>query len=71
VTTNNFLPQNYLVQLITVGPEMAVQRLPLQENQSGRWHLQLSEADHALLLVSGLAPVTTEPAEYFYRLATE
>jgi hypothetical protein len=71
VTTNNFLPQNYLVQLITFGPEMTVQQLPLQENQSGRWHLPLSEADHALLLVSGLAPVTTEPAEYFYRLATE
>jgi immune inhibitor A len=69
--TNNFVPQGYLVQLITFGPETTVQRLPLRDDQSVRWHLSLADADHAVLLVSGLAPLTTEPAAYFYRLEKE
>jgi hypothetical protein len=68
VWTNNFVPQEYLVQLITFGPETTVQRLPLRDDQSARWRLSLSDADHAVLLVSGLAPCTTEAAAYFYRL---
>jgi hypothetical protein len=68
VRTNNFVPQGYQVQLITFGPETTVQRLPLKENQSARWDLSLTDADHAVLLVSALARVTTEPAGYWYRL---
>jgi hypothetical protein len=45
-----------------------VQRLSLNEDQSARWLLLLAGSDHAVLLVSGLAPVTTEKAQYFYRL---
>jgi immune inhibitor A len=68
VRTNNFVPQGYLVQLITFGSEVMVQRLPLRDDQTARWPLALADADHAVLLVSGLAPVTTEQADYFYRL---
>jgi immune inhibitor A len=71
VRTNNFVPQSYLVQLITFGQETTVQRLPLQPEQSARWHLPLSDAHHGVLTVSALAHVTTEPAGYFYRLAEE
>jgi hypothetical protein len=71
VRTSSFVPQGYLVQLITFGPETTVQRLPLQNDQSARWHLPLAEADHAVLLVSALARVTTEPAGYYYRLEEE
>jgi immune inhibitor A len=71
VRTNNFVPQAYLVQLITFGPETTVQRLPLRDDQSARWHLPLAGTDHAVLLVSGLAPLTTEPAAYFYQLTTK
>jgi hypothetical protein len=71
VWTNNGVPQNYLVQLITFGPQTRVQRLPLRDDQSARWHLSLAEADHAVLLVSGVAPVTTEAAGYYYRLERE
>jgi immune inhibitor A len=71
IRTNNFVPQGYLVQLITYGPETTVQRLSLGEDQSARWSLALSDADHGVLLVSALAPVTTEPANYYYRLEKE
>jgi hypothetical protein len=71
VRTNNFVPQSYLVQLIAFGPETTVERLPLRDDQSARWHLPLADADHAVLLVSGLAPLTTEPAAYFYRLTAK
>jgi hypothetical protein len=69
VRINNFVPQEYLVQLINFGPDgTTVQRLSLNEDQSARWLLLLAGSDHAVLLVSGLAPVTTEKAQYFYRL---
>jgi immune inhibitor A len=68
VRTNNHIPQNYLVQLITFGQETSVQRMPLQDDNSARWHLPLADADHAVLMVSSLARVTTEPARYFYRI---
>jgi hypothetical protein len=71
VRTNNMVPQTYMVQLITFGPETTVQRLPLRADQSARWHLPLVDADHAVLLVSALAQVTTEPAGYYYRLEQE
>ena len=68
VRTNNFVPQGYLVQLITFGAETTVQHLNLRDDQSARWRLPLASADHAVLLVSGLAPVTTEKTDYAYRL---
>jgi immune inhibitor A len=71
IRTNNFVPQGYLVQLISFGSETTVQRLPLGEDQSARWSLALADADHGVLLVSALAPVTTEPANYYYRLEKE
>ena len=70
VRINNFVPQRYLLQLITFGSEgeTTVERLPLRDDQSARWQLPLAEADHAVLLVSGMAPVTTELADYYYVL---
>ncbi len=71
VRTNNAVPQRYLVQLITFGAETSVRRLPLRADQTARWHLPLAQADHAILVISGLAPVTTEPSDYHYRLSVE
>ncbi len=70
VRTNNFVPQRYLVQLITFGDEVQVQRLPLSEDQRGRWEVPLASArlDRAVLTISGLAPVTTERAPYYYAI---
>ncbi len=64
----NVLPQQWLVQLVTVGKtETTVERLPLANDQAGQWTVHLgTEVDHAVLTISGLTPVTTEPAQYWF-----
>ena len=64
----NALPQQWLAQLITARKnQTTVERLPLAPDQSGRWMINLgSDVDHAVLTVSGIAPVTTEPAHYWF-----
>ena len=70
VRTDNILPQRFLVQLIVLGPEVRVQRMELDEAQTGRLVVEsLGEGvDGAVLAVSGLAPVTTELANYEYAI---
>jgi len=64
----NVLPQQWLVQLITVGKtETTVEKLPLANDQTGQWTVHLgTDVDHAVLTISGLTPVTTEPAQYWF-----
>jgi immune inhibitor A len=65
----NVLPQDWLVQLILFGPETTVQRLELDEGQSGEWVVPLDRsADRAVVTISGLAPVTTEMGSYSYEI---
>jgi hypothetical protein len=65
----NVLPQRWLVQVILLGPEAKVERLELDADQAGSRVIPLdSTADHAVITVSGLAPVTTEPASYEYEI---
>jgi immune inhibitor A len=68
----NVLPQRWLVQLILFGPETTVQRLELNEKQTGEWIIPLSGAtDRAVIAISGLAPVTTEVASYSYEVRVQ
>ncbi len=67
------IPQRFLVQIITIGRETRVQRMALD-----RWnHGMLTVAglgrqvDRAVLVISALAPATTEPATYAYRVTQE
>jgi hypothetical protein len=64
----NVLPQQWLVQLVTVGKtETTVEKLPLADDQTGQWSVHLgTDVDHAVLTISGLTPVTTEPARYWF-----
>lgn len=65
----NVLPQRWLIQQIIFGPTVSVQRLELDESQSGEWVIPLSkEANRAVITVSALAPVTTEVAPYRYEV---
>jgi hypothetical protein len=63
----NVLPQQWLVQLITLGKDTTtVERLPLANDQTGHWNVHLGpDVDRAVLVISGATPVTTEPAEYW------
>jgi len=66
----NVLPQRWLVQLVLFGPETTVQRLEVRPDQTGEWEIPLSsDVERAVVTVSGLAPVTTEPASYRYEIA--
>jgi hypothetical protein len=71
VTAN--IPQQYLVQLITFGDETRAERLELDEDMRGTFVLpDPGRFDgRAVLIVSALAPATTEPAAYSYQITAE
>ncbi len=63
----NVLPQRWLVQLVLFGPQTTVQRLTLNEDQTGEWEIPLGGGvERAVVVVSAHAPVTTEVASYQY-----
>lgn len=68
--TDNTLSQRWLVQLLEVGDgQVTVQRMVV--GPDGRGQLTVSDLGNlreALLVISGLTPVTTEPASYSYTL---
>jgi immune inhibitor A len=65
----NVLSQRWLVQMVLFGPETTVERLELEEDQTGEWVIPLdSRTDRAIVTISGLAPVTTEMASYSYEI---
>jgi immune inhibitor A len=66
VRTNDLVPQSYLVLLIGLGDTVTVTRLPVQDDQTGEWTVLLGreELHEAVLVVSGMAPLTTQPAPY-------
>jgi immune inhibitor A len=68
IRTDNTLSQRYLVQLIELGAETRVRRLDLDEAQRGQWVIEGlgGEVERAVLVVSALAPKTTELAGYQY-----
>jgi immune inhibitor A len=68
IRTDNTLSQRYLVQLIELGTETRVRRMDLDETQKGQWVIEGlgGEVERAVLVVSALAPKTTELAGYQY-----
>jgi hypothetical protein len=70
VRIDNVLPQRFLVQVLEVGPEIEARTISLDETNHGFLTISglASTVEHAVLIVSGLAPVTTEPASYEYKL---
>ncbi|MBN1582934.1 MAG: immune inhibitor A, partial [Anaerolineae bacterium] len=70
IYSDNLVSQHYLVRLITFGQQMDVRVIDLDETQSGSVELRgLGDAiDSAVLVVSALAPVTTEVASYEYTI---
>lgn len=58
--------QRYMALLIGLGDAVTVERLPLDAGQTAEWIAPLGSADwrEAVLVLSGLAPLTTNPARY-------
>ena len=71
IRTDNTLSQRYLVQLIELGAETRVRRMELDETQKGQLIIGGfgSQVERAVLVVSALAPKTTELADYQYSIA--
>jgi hypothetical protein len=72
VLTDNKLIQPWLVQLLQVGKDkITVERMDVGTDGRGQLTVDdLGKLDEALLVISGLAPVTTEPARYSYTITT-
>ncbi|NDJ77831.1 MAG: hypothetical protein GYB65_16395 [Chloroflexi bacterium] len=70
--TDNVLPQRFLVQLVQTGnPAAPVTRLLGEDDMpEGEWTFTLEEnGGDTYLVISGLAPVTTEPTQFSVTLA--
>ncbi len=70
VYSDNQVAQRYLVQVILLGREVEVLKLELDAAQTGSLALRGlgSDFDSAVLVISALAPVTTETASYTYQI---
>ncbi len=66
----DLVPQQFLVQLITIGDETRVERMVLDDLSHGTMTITgLGQGiDRAVLVISALAPATTEPASYHYQI---
>jgi immune inhibitor A len=69
---DNVLPQRYVVQVIELADEPGVQRMTLNEHNQGQLTLTgLGDRDdEVILVIGGMTPFTTEPANYEYRATT-
>jgi immune inhibitor A len=68
---DNVLPQRFLVQLVQPGDaaQPVTRLLGPDDLPQGEWTITVGgEMGDAVIVVSGLAPVTTEPARYRYSL---
>jgi hypothetical protein len=67
------VPQEFVVQLITTGQETRVEHMSLNEQMRGQMTIPRlgRDVDRAVLVVSALAPSTTEWAAYTYRIVEE
>ncbi|HIC90363.1 MAG TPA: hypothetical protein EYP04_13300 [Anaerolineae bacterium] len=71
IRTDNVLPQRWLVQLIELTPDgPQVRRMALDDQQRGQLSVEGLGRNHkkAVLVISALAPVTTEVASYQYAI---
>ena len=72
VYSDNRIEQRYLVQVILWeerGEVLRVLQMPLDATQQGRLELRgLERQDRAVMVISGLAPVTTEGTRYEYSI---
>lgn len=64
--TNNFVPQSYVVQLVSFSQAgtTTVSPLPVNADNTARWSVPLSQLRRAVVVVSAMAPRTTEVAGY-------
>jgi immune inhibitor A len=67
---NNHVPQRFVVQLVEFTPQPQLRRLTAEPGQELQWTIEGlgGRVERALLIVSAIAPVTTERASYRLRM---
>jgi hypothetical protein len=70
VRMDNILPQRFLVQFVEIGDEINLRPMTLDQTNYGSATITGlgSTVKRAVLIISGLTPVTTEPASYQYSI---
>jgi len=68
IRSNNILPQEWVVQVLELGARTTVVEMDLDDTQEGRFVIEGfgDHVDGAVLVISALAPSTTEIASYQY-----
>jgi hypothetical protein len=71
VRIDNTLPQHFLVQVLEIGDDTNTRLMSLDEANYGTLTVDGlgSTVEQAILVVSGLTPITTEPASYQYKIS--
>ena len=67
---NNILPQRFLVQVLEIGDEVNLVPFPLDDSNDGTLTVTGlgNNLNRVVIIVSGLTPVTTQPANYSYTI---
>lgn len=69
IRMENILPQRWIVQVIEfAGRETSVHKIELDEEQKGEYLIDADEVDQVVLIISALAPSTTEVGTYRYEV---
>ncbi len=73
ILTDNSVMQGWLVQILEIGDGMVtVERLPVAADGIGELRIDnMDELDEVMVMVSALAPVTTEKANYRYTITRD
>jgi hypothetical protein len=73
VRVTDHVPQDFVVQVITFGSETRIERMPLDENRRGTMTIpgMGDDVERAVLIISAIAPATTEWAAYEYQITQE
>ncbi len=66
VRTNNYVPEQFIVQLVAFGKDgtTSVTRLPVNADDTGQWDIPLSTLKQGVVIVSATAPKSSEPAVF-------
>lgn len=73
IRSANVVPQDWAVQVITLGKDTEIERMPISEARQGRIVVEGlgTVVDRAVLVISAMAPSTTEAASYSYHVYLE
>ena len=68
IRSNNIVPQEWIVQVIEFGAETTIEEMELEKTREGRLVIEGfgDDVERAVLVISALAPSTTQIASYEY-----